>query len=549
MGESINSPDNNSHSWITKDGLSLYITTTRFSHSDTDQDIAVSQRRSVNDPWGTPVRLGPNVNTVGYNDAVPSISEDGLDLYFNSPRPHPTGCGAADLYVSHRTDPSDDFGWQPSVNMGCVVNSSGPDNAPDFFQADGTDYLYYLQTEPPGGIGTLPNIVVNTRPTGKADWGSPVPVNELNSKYQQGRMSIRRTDGLEILFTSPRPGIGTVDIWVSTRESLSSPWSPPANLGPPINIPDNEDAAPNLDFEGTTMYFYSSTRPGFDGRDLYTSTRERFCAIFITIDFPGARLTGARGINARGDIVGGYDDAAGVTHGYLLHRAEFSSFDFPESVHTRAWDINPAREIVGTYIDVAGRTHAFLRNGDAFNTIDFPDSISTQGFGINRLRDIVGAYNDISGIAHGYLLAGGRFTAIDFPGARSTGSAAHINSRRDIVGQYDDFDGRRHGYLRRRGEFTSIDFPGAAITRGRGINARGDIVGRYDNPDGTIHGYLLNRHGVFTSIDVPGARLTEAYRINAGGDIVGEYVSTDGSTHGFLLTNGEQTKDIEIEDR
>src|SRR5712692_1457767 len=41
MGEPINSPDNNSHSWITKDGLSLYITTTRFSHSDMDQDIAV----------------------------------------------------------------------------------------------------------------------------------------------------------------------------------------------------------------------------------------------------------------------------------------------------------------------------------------------------------------------------------------------------------------------------------------------------------------------------------------------------------------------------
>jgi len=276
MGEPINSPDNDSHSWITKNGLSLYITTTRFSHSLTDEDIAVSQRTSVNDPWGTPVRLGPNVNTVGYNDAVPSVSEDGLDLYFHSPRPWPDGCGAADLYVSHRIDPTDDFAWEPAVNLGCIVNSTGPDNGADFFQAKGTDYLYYLQTNPPGGIGTLPNIVVSTRPTGAgmSEWGEPVPVNELNSEYQQGRMSIRGTDGLEILFTSTRPGIGTIDIWVSTRESLSSPWSPPENLGPPINIPDNEDAAPNLDFDGTTLYFYSSTREGtFGGRDLYTSTR------------------------------------------------------------------------------------------------------------------------------------------------------------------------------------------------------------------------------------------------------------------------------------
>src|SRR6516225_3749290 len=70
MGPEVNSPYNDSHSWITKNGLSLYITTTRFSMNVNDEDIAVSQRRSLSDPWGTPVRLGPNVNTVGFNDAV-----------------------------------------------------------------------------------------------------------------------------------------------------------------------------------------------------------------------------------------------------------------------------------------------------------------------------------------------------------------------------------------------------------------------------------------------------------------------------------------------
>jgi hypothetical protein len=280
MGPEVNSPDHESHSWITKDGLSLYITSTRFSHSDTDQDLAVSHRRSLSDPWSTPVRLGPNVNTIGFNDSVPSISEDGLDLYFHSPRPG--GCGAADLYVSHRTDPTDDFGWQPAVNLGCTVNSVGPDNGPDYFQANGTDYLYYLQNNPPGGIGTLPNIVVSTRSTGAgiAAWSQPLPVNELNSNYQQGRMHIRRTDGLELAFTSLRPG-GVSDIgniWVSTRSSLSSPWSPPVSLGPPIATNTTDDAsAPSFDYDGTTMYFYSTRPGGFGGRDLYTSTRKRMC--------------------------------------------------------------------------------------------------------------------------------------------------------------------------------------------------------------------------------------------------------------------------------
>ncbi|HUU16332.1 MAG TPA: hypothetical protein VMW72_04215 [Sedimentisphaerales bacterium] len=39
----------------------------------------------VSDPWGTPVNLGPIVNTSDY-DKIPNISADGLTLYFDSNR-------------------------------------------------------------------------------------------------------------------------------------------------------------------------------------------------------------------------------------------------------------------------------------------------------------------------------------------------------------------------------------------------------------------------------------------------------------------------------
>jgi hypothetical protein len=42
---------------------------------------------------------------------------------------------------------------------------------------------------------------------------------------------------------------------------------------------------------------------------------------FTTIDFPGANLTIASGINPRGDIVGHYI-STGVTHGFLLRKGE-----------------------------------------------------------------------------------------------------------------------------------------------------------------------------------------------------------------------------------
>jgi len=39
---------------------------------------------------------------------------------------------------------------------------------------------------------------------------------------------------------------------------------------------------------------------------------------FVSIDYPGATFTQAVGINSRGDVVGGYKDAAGNMHGFFL---------------------------------------------------------------------------------------------------------------------------------------------------------------------------------------------------------------------------------------
>jgi hypothetical protein len=50
-------------------------------------------------------------------------------------------------------------------------------------------------------------------------------------------------------------------------------------------------------------------------------------ATFTTIDFPGATLTFAAEINARGDIVGRYASTDGVSYGYLLSRGEFITID------------------------------------------------------------------------------------------------------------------------------------------------------------------------------------------------------------------------------
>ena len=83
-------PNVNTSAWdydpsISADELELYIMSNR-SGGYGGRDLWVTTRASVSDPWGTPVNLGPTVNTA-YDDCCPDISADGLSLFFWSRRP------------------------------------------------------------------------------------------------------------------------------------------------------------------------------------------------------------------------------------------------------------------------------------------------------------------------------------------------------------------------------------------------------------------------------------------------------------------------------
>src|SRR4029453_18495504 len=128
---------------------------------------------------------------------------------------------------------------------------------------------------------------------------------------------------------------------------------------------------------------------------------------FTTIDVPGATATSADRINARGQILGWYDDAAGVAHGFLLDDGTFITIDFPSATGTGAFGINAAGQIVGGYGDAAGAAHGFLLDKGVFSTIDVPGSTSTEVFGINARGQIVGRYTDGSGVVHAFVLEKG----------------------------------------------------------------------------------------------------------------------------------------------
>ena len=291
LGPVINTAANEQHPAISKDGLSLYISSDRPGGFG-GNDMWVSQRAcdDAQDPacaWQAPVNLGPNINSAG-SDIAPAFTPDGHQLYFHSTGRG--GCGLADLFVARRHDKRDDFGWELAENLGCVVNSAFADAGPTYFEdeATGVTTLYFtVQNNPPTSDQGF-DIYASTRIGDEGAFGPPVLVPELSSPYRDTRTAIRR-DGLEMFLSSGRPGddvaghsAGSEDLWVSTRARTSDAWSPPLNLnlvneqlgGPDINGPAF-DGAPALSFDGKTLYFFSERPGGFGKRDLYVTTRSR----------------------------------------------------------------------------------------------------------------------------------------------------------------------------------------------------------------------------------------------------------------------------------
>src|SRR5437667_261652 len=82
LGPVVNSASNDQHPAISKDGLSLYISSDRLGGFG-GTDIWVSQRASLDDPWGPLQNLGPSINSAG-NDFAPTFTPDGHQLYFHS---------------------------------------------------------------------------------------------------------------------------------------------------------------------------------------------------------------------------------------------------------------------------------------------------------------------------------------------------------------------------------------------------------------------------------------------------------------------------------
>ncbi|PYO61651.1 MAG: hypothetical protein DMD28_08385 [Gemmatimonadetes bacterium] len=266
LGATINTAANEQGPTLSKDGRTLYFGSDRAGGSGSF-DLWVARRACSDCPWEPPENLGPVVNTTA-SETGPGLSIDEHMLFFTSTRPG--GQGLSDLYISHRANPNDDFGWEPPVGLGADVNTAGSEAGAEYLQnaEDGAGNLYFNRA-PPGGTADIYYAPLTRDGETR---GPATLVTELSHPTATDQGSTLRTDGREIFFFSTRPGgLGGNDLWTSTRRSLHDPWSTPVNLGP-LNSAA-ADQQPGLSSDGRTLLFASSRSGGFGGTDIYMSTR------------------------------------------------------------------------------------------------------------------------------------------------------------------------------------------------------------------------------------------------------------------------------------
>lgn len=124
-----------------------------------------------------------------------------------------------------------------------------------------------------GATGESFTDIFESRIDKKSKWSTPVPVESLNSEFEDGTPSMT-SDFREVFFTRCEAGKRErkgCKIMYSRRSGDS--WSEPKDLG---ILPDSVVAAhPAISPDGLTLYFVTDIRGGFGGKDIWYVTRDR----------------------------------------------------------------------------------------------------------------------------------------------------------------------------------------------------------------------------------------------------------------------------------
>ncbi len=206
--------------------------------AEAGSSIVVSHLQNGN--WTAPVRVEFSGR---YFDFGPSLSPDGLRLFFSSSRPRKGQKLSLGLWVAGREGAR----WGAPGELGPGINGDCNGAGSPSVATNGN---IYFVADRPDSIGGL-DIYRTARRAGSYE----MPVNvgpAVNSPEGENEVYVS-PDEMSLVFTSDRPGgLGGNDLYLSTREEGS--WTKPRNLGPAVNSAGWE-CCPSMSPDGRWLYF------------------------------------------------------------------------------------------------------------------------------------------------------------------------------------------------------------------------------------------------------------------------------------------------------
>lgn len=110
----LNSTAIDANPWVSADGLTVYLASTRAGSTTGDFDIFKATRPNTSTAFGTPTAV-PELNMASTVDDAPVLSADGLEIFFASTRGQAGVSARNDIWHAVRSTTADGFGTPTKV--------------------------------------------------------------------------------------------------------------------------------------------------------------------------------------------------------------------------------------------------------------------------------------------------------------------------------------------------------------------------------------------------------------------------------------------------
>lgn len=250
----LNSPQDESYASLRSDGLEIFFATNRPGGLG-GFDLWTATRPDRMSPWTTPYPVTELASP--YDDTDPSLSGDGLDLFFTSDQPGSLGGGA--IWQAHRTSRTAPWSFPTRI---ADIDTTFVEHSPAISPDGGT--LVFASTRP-GSSGSSDFYLVE-REASSGAFGLPLPIDEWNTAAWDFN-GCWSGDMFSFYYSSYAPGSTTADIFRADSFLPLTDVEHPVDTRHPLIVHARRD--PQTDIAGLAVSFATMTPfvvPELDGK-------------------------------------------------------------------------------------------------------------------------------------------------------------------------------------------------------------------------------------------------------------------------------------------